>query len=226
MPIRKTPLITDQIYHVFNRSVAGQIIFRNSREYKLFIELVEYYSFSDVRLRFSHYTRLEKNVRIQTLDELYKSSKRLVNVYAFCVMPNHYHILVKQNVDNGISDFIRKLQGSYAHYLNIKTKRAGSVYQSPFKGSLIEYDEQFIHVARYIHINPLTSYLLDKKDKLKSYTWNSYRDYIGVDSRKFIKKNKLLNYFNSTQEFIDFTLNQVDYQRELHKIKHLIQDKK
>lgn len=226
MSIRKTPLITDQIYHIFNRSVAGQIIFRNSREYNLFIDSMEYYSFSDVKLRFSHYVRLEKNIRLQTLVDLYKSSKKVVDIYALCVMPNHYHILVKQNVDNGISDFIRKLQSSYAHYLNIKTKRAGSVYQSPFKGTLIENDEQFMHVARYIHINPLTSYILDKTDKLTNYIWNSYRDYIGIESRKFINTDKLLNYFNSTQEFIDFTLNQVDYQRELHKIKHLILDEK
>src|SRR3989344_3358385 len=121
---------------------------------------IEHYMFSGTKLRFSHYLRLDNESKQKALNSLYVENKTSVDLYAFCVMSNHYHLLVKQNVDNGISNFISRLQNSYAKYLNTKLGRSGSLYLSPFSGSIIETTEQFIHVARYIHLNPLTSYVV------------------------------------------------------------------
>ncbi|NCN59010.1 hypothetical protein COW99_03050 [Candidatus Roizmanbacteria bacterium CG22_combo_CG10-13_8_21_14_all_38_20] len=222
MTFRKTPLITGQYYHVYNRSVANQIIFRNNHEHNLFIDTMEYYMFDNAPHRLSNYLRLTDKSRTKELDSLYDSNRTRISMYAFCLMPNHYHLLVRQNINNGISSFIRHLQNSHAKYLNIKSKRTGSLYQNPFKGTIIETNEQFIHVARYIHINPLTSYLVKKPNELRNYPWCSFSDYINLSKRRFITKERLLSNFSTQSELIDFTLDRAEHQRELSKIKHLI----
>jgi len=141
-------------------------------------------------------------------------------------MPNHYHLLVRQNIDNGISKFISRLQNSHAKYLNIKLNRNGALYQSPFKNTIIETDEQLLHVARYIHLNPLTSYIVKGPNELKSYPWCSFSDYSGRSPRRLIKRNLVLSHYGNQQELIAFTLDRVDYQRKLNRINHLILDDK
>lgn len=224
MPKRKTPLISSQIYHIFNRSVAQLPIFRSKREFGIFTNLIEYYRFESPQLRFSHYSRLNKERKNNTLIYLYAKNQCKVNIYAFCIMANHYHLLVQQKSENGISDFIRLIQNSYAHYINIKSKRFGSLFQSPFKGIRIETDEQFMHVARYIHLNPITSYTLKNIEELDSYEWNSFADYTGSRNRRFIDKLYLLSFYKDYKQFRTFTYDNVDYQRHLEYIKHLTID--
>lgn len=221
MPFRKIVLAKDQIYHVFNRSVAQQPILNNKRENGIFLESMEYYRFSKPPFRFSHYSRLNIAIKPSILQRLYAENNVLVEIYAFCLMPNHYHILLKQITDNGISNFIRLLQNSYARFLNIKTKRFGSLFQSPFKAVRIETDEQFLHVSRYIHLNPLTSYILKDPYQLPTYVWSSWRDFLLENPRPYIKREKLLGIIKK-EKLIEFTFNQLDYQRNLQNIKHLI----
>jgi len=221
MPKRKVPLVNDEVYHIYNRSVAQQPIFRNKREYNIFTNLLEYYRFRDPPKRFSHYLRLNNEERIKLLDNLYSQNNFLVEIYAFCLMPNHYHLLLKQTSANGIKNFIRLFQNSYARYFNIKNKRFGSLFQSPFKAVRIETDEQFTHVARYIHLNPLTSYVLKDLLELKTYKFNSYIDYLLDNPRRFVNKDFLLNYFKNRIKFEKFTEDNLDYQRKLEIIKHI-----
>jgi len=224
MPKRKTPLVSNEIYHVYTRSVAQQPIFRNKKEFTVFTNLIEYYKFPNPLLRFSHYSRLNSKERAKFLNNLYKQNQNLVNIYAFCLMPNHYHLLLKQTSDNGIMNFIRLCQNSYARYLNSKTKRFGSLFQSPFKALRIETDEQFTHVARYIHLNPLSSYILKNFSELKSYKWSSYIDYFSETPRRFINTTLLTKLFKDKEKFDKFTQDNLDYQRRLEKIKHLTID--
>jgi len=224
MPRRKYPLVNNQIYHIYNRSVAQLPIFRNKKEYKIYLSLIEYYKFANPPLRFSFFSRLEKDKKSALIKSLYKSNNNLVNIYAFCLMPNHYHLLLKQKKDKGIMNYIRLIQNSYAHYINVKTKRCGSVFQSPFKAKRIESDEQFLHVARYIHLNPLTTYLIDATNELANYEWCSFKDYSGENSREFVDIKFLMSFYKNKDKFIKFTFDQLDYQRKLEKIKHLLID--
>jgi len=135
-------------------------------------------------------------------------------------MPNHVHFLMKELEKNGISRFMSNFQNSYAKYLNLKTNRTGSLFQSMFKAVRIESDEQLIHVCRYIHLNPLTSYVIRDVDGLERYPWSSYPEYFkGISD--LIDTNLISDFFPSKKEFRKFTLDQVDYQRQLDKIKHL-----
>lgn len=222
MSVRKIPLVTNEVYHIYNRSVAQQPIFRTQKEKRRFLELIDYYRFANQKLRYSHYSRLKLEEKKKYLDSLHQSDNRQVKICSFSLMPNHYHLLLKQGSNNGISNFVRIFQDSYAKYINIRSKRGGSLFQSPFKAVRMESDEQFLHVSRYIHLNPLTSYILKNPVELKAYPWCSFVDYIGNKPRSFIDRTLLGGLIKDKEELIKFTFNQLDYQRSLNKVKHLV----
>ncbi len=136
-------------------------------------------------------------------------------------MPNHIHFMVQEITSNGIRDFMRNLQNSYAKYYNTKNKRNGAVFQSMFKGLRIETDEQFLHVARYIHLNPYTGFILKEKQELLTYSWTSFIDYMGKP-RQFVSTMRLQKFFKSTGNLQKFTFDQADYQRKLSNLKQLL----
>jgi len=221
MPIRKTLLVTGEIYHIYNKSVAQEPIFESENCCSRILELINYYRFKDNPLRFSHYSRLSVKKKKKYLSSL-NSSASLIKIFSFSVMPNHYHFLLRQEQDSGIIDFIRLLQGSYARYFNTKTKRSGSVFQNPFKGIRIESEEQFLHLSRYVHLNQLTFYVLKNPEDLKDCKLNSFTDYISDNPRPFIEKTTIMGLFKNKRDFQDFVFDRLNYQRNLQKIRHLV----
>lgn len=222
MSTRKTPLITGEIYHLYNRSIAQEPILTSVRDNNFFIDLLEYYRFWNAQLRYSHFYRLSKDENQKQLDWLYRENKTCLDLYAFSTMPNHFHLLAKQNIDGGLSRFMRQVQDSYAKYFNKKYKRSGGLFLAPFKAVRIGEENQFLHVMRYIHLNPLTSYVLNNEKDLMNYPWNSYSDYMSENPRRFIEINKIKSLFKNEVSMKAFILDQLGYQRELDKIKHLI----
>lgn len=218
---RKTVFAPGQIYHVFNRSIAKQPIFYNTRDYQRALDTLVFYNYSNPIIRFSHYNRLSGDKKSQFMENLKDGDRKQVELLAFCLMPNHIHFLIKEVTENGVSTFMSNLQNSYAKYFNQKTDRTGSLFQTMFKAVRIETDEQLIHVARYIHLNPITAYILKDINQLKGYLWSSFIDYIGLRNLDVLNKNLVLSYFSSIEQFISFTNDQIDYQRDLDQIKHL-----
>src|SRR4029078_7647302 len=158
MPYRKTPIATGEIYHVFNRSVAKQPIFTSSRDFQRAIDTSTFYLYAKPPIRFSFYNRLPIDERKKLLESLKQNHQPLVQIFSYCFMPNHVHFLLKNMTEKGISHFMRNFQHSYSKYFNIKTHRTGTLFQPMFHAVRIETDEQLIHVSRYIHLNPVTSY--------------------------------------------------------------------
>lgn len=224
MPRRKVIIRTDEVYHVYNRSIARQPILTGSKECQRFLELIDYYRFEQPGLRFSHFNRLQRDQKSAFLQSLYNTGISIVDVYAFSIMPNHFHILAKQLVDDGIKTFVSLLQNSYAKYYNTKFDRFGSIWQEMFKAVRIETDEQFLHVSRYIHINPLTEFIISNPEELVTYPLTSFTDYMGKRNRIFVNKAPLLEHFNSIQSLKTFTFDNVEYQRSLREIKHLLHE--
>lgn len=226
MPYRKVPLVVGEFYHVFNRSIASQPLFLRDRDYYRAHEVLNFYRFDKPSLRFSHYNRLLQAQRQEFLENLRKSIKR-ISIFAYCLMPNHVHFLLKQLTETGIADFMSNFQESYAKYFNLKEDRTGALFQSMFKAVRIETQEQFIHVMRYIHLNPLTSFIIKDFDELENYPWCSYAEYMGKVNKDNIildkaVKEEILQYFGSGIHLRKFTRDQMDYQRKLAEIKHLI----
>lgn len=207
--MRKVPIVTGHIYHIFNRGVNKGDIFFSQRDYQRFLEAANHYKTKSSKFALRNY--------------LYDpvSSERIVEVLAYCLMPNHFHFLIKQLADWGITSFIRHLANSYAHYVNLKYKRNGPLFEGRFKNVLIETDEQLIHVSRYIHLNPLVSGLVSD---LNDYQWSSYSCYVTDHLDDLCSPEQSLGYFQSKEEYKKFVLDQADYGRELEKIKHLVID--
>lgn len=222
MPYRRTVIAPGEIYHIFNRSVAKQPIFVRQKDYQRALDLINFYRFEKPLLRFSHYNRLPIEQKENFLFKLEKDHQKLVLILAFCLMPNHFHFLVKELHKEGTSSFLRNFQNSYAKYFNTKSERSGALFQSMFKAVRIESDEQLMHVSRYIHLNPLTSFIIKDINDLESYNWSSYPSYINKQSNQLVDSEIILGNFSATQHFKKFTKNQVDYQRKLDEIKHLV----
>ena len=224
MPCRKTPLVNGEIYHAFNRSIAQVPIFNNKRNCDRFLETVDYYRFERTPFRFSYFQRLSQSRKQELIQALSIANKQKVEILAFGVMPNHYHFLLKQTANDGISEYLRLIQDSYAKYYNLISQRTGSVFQQSFKATRIETEGQFIHTARYIHLNPLTSFIIKTPKELALYPLPSFPAFISASPRQFINPQPLSSLFSSTEKLNQFTADQVDHQRSLAQIKHITFD--
>lgn len=221
MPYRTTIFASGEYYHIYNRGVAYQPIFKNKRDYERFVLTLSFYCFWDVPLRLSKVLHLSREIRENVLVNLSKHDNKSVEVIAYCLMPNHFHLLVKQVKEGGISKYLRKSINSYAKYYNTKYKRVGSLFQDMFKAIRIESDEQFIHVSRYIHLNPLVSFLVRRKEFLE-YPWSSLRSYVKKSEADFVSTKSLLAHFKNRTEYIQFVLDQEEHGKKLEEIKHLV----
>lgn len=221
MTYRRQPIIPNQIYHVFNRSIAHQPIFSDIRDYQRLLSTIDFYRFASPNLRFSFYNRLPIEERRKFIEDLRKKGQKLISIYAFCLMPNHFHILLKELKEGGIQKFTGTIQNSYAKYFNVKRKRAGSLFQEMFKANRVETDEQFLHVARYIHLNPYSSFIIKNISELEKYMWSSLPVYLDKTDLGFLDTQFLKGFYHSKEKIKSFTFDQADYQRRLDEIRHL-----
>lgn len=219
MPGRTTPIITDQIYHVYNRGIDRRPTFTDKREYQRAIKTIKFYKFSKPPVRLSRFLRSDSQKQADIL-KLLKSIPQLIEIYCYCLMPNHFHFLIKQKVDNGIAKFLSNFQNSYTKYFNVKNSRDGSLFLDQFKAVRIETDEQFIHVSRYIHLNPHTGYVVKSFTDLEQYPWSSFKDYI-MGKSDFVDMDFLMEFFKTSKKYKKFVQDQADYQRKLKEIEHL-----
>jgi len=213
MPYRIVPLVTGEFYHLYNRGLEKQDIFQINRDRSHFIDSMFYYQIQDPKPKFSTYRRS----RIFPVDP----TKKIVDIVCFCLMPNHFHFLIKQLTDGGITEFMRRFIHSYTKYRNVKYNHQGPLFNGAFRAVLMESDEQLIHVSRYIHLNPLVSMMV--KD-LKLYPWSSYHEYIGLSNDPRIAKDEILKFFKIPQDYEKFVLDQADYGATLEMIKHQLID--
>lgn len=222
MPYRKTVLAQDQFYHVLNRGVAGLPIFLHKRDYLRFLELVEYYRFINIPTSFSKFLKLPLSERIKILEELRVKNDVHVAIQSFCLMPNHFHLLLRQTAQDGTRAFLSHLENGFAKYHNIKHERYGPLFQSTFKAIRIETEELLLHISRYIHLNPSTSFLVEIED-LFTYPWSSLATYVnnGLNEFSFVNTELILNLAGGQEKYKQFILDQAQYQRELSTIKHL-----
>ena len=220
MPIRTTPLVNNQYYHVYNRGVARNPTFFGKKDYERFISLLSYYRFTSPPLRFSKFLLQTVENREKILHGLSGSSQE-VSVCCYCLMPNHFHLLLRQMSDKGISDFMKRVSDGFTKYINIKHKRVGPVFQGAFKAVRIESDEQLIHVSRYIHINPIVDFVVKTINDLLEYPWSSIKSYLYPEVNRFVDGETVLSQFSSREKYKEFILNQIDYAQTLREIKHL-----
>ena len=217
--LREDPFVTGEYYHLYNRGVDKRIIFKLKNDYERFIMLLYITnSNSEKPLRLDNLiNHSHKNFDdIMILDK----EKSLVSIGAWCLMSNHFHLIVRQEIDGGITKFMKKLGTSYSMFFNIKYQRTGALFGGLFKSKLINSDDNYMRkLFAYIHLNPLdikfsgweneiknSSNLSDMKKFLESYPYSSFIDYMKGDrvEKNIIKLENFPEYFNDAKSFKDF----------------------
>lgn len=215
------PLVTDGVYHICTKSIAGFKIFNSDSEFTRIQDVYRYYEFEKPPMRFSYFFR-QKQMNDKKKEKYFTNSskkvKRIVDILAYCVMPTHIHLILKQLKENGISVFMKNVLNSYTRYFNTKHKRKGPLWEGRFKRACVDTDEYLLHLTRYIHLNPVTAYITNKSEK---WQWSSYTEYISKsESNNICRYQDILNIKPSS--YRKFVEDNRDYQRKLAKIKHLL----
>jgi len=210
MPGRAISLVNDHYYHVFNRGNNKRSIFLQDRDFRRFQQTFLYYQLSDIKVRFSDFAKS----RIQ--QAVLSSSQKHVQIIAYCSMPNHFHFLLKQEKENGIAAFISKLSNSYTKYFNKKYDNVGALFQGVFKAASIETDEQFLHVCRYIHINPVVAGLVKRPE---DYRWSSYTEYLSTASTSVVR-DEILGLVGGIEKYRAFVEDQIPSAKNLELLEH------
>lgn len=210
MPQRRIILATGETYHIFNRSLHQAPLFMDKREFTVFLAAMNYYRQLKPPIKFSLYRQQPHKYKVDFKEVL-------VKIIAYCLMPDHYHFILTQLEEGGIRAFIHRLTTSYSCYLNLRHKQKGAVFESRFKAIRVTTQKQLVHLSRYIHLNPVTSYLVE--DPI-NYNYSSYKIYLKKEKSDFIDFSNVMDFF--PQDYKQFVLNQKDYQRELKRIKCLI----
>ncbi len=222
--IRKDLLITGECYHVFNKSIASYRIFNVDSEYQRMVHSLRYYQFDNRDCNFANFTRFKKVERegfYRSLGLKNAHHDKLAEIIAYCIMPTHIHLILKQLQDNGISVFMGNVLNSHARYFNRKYRRLGPLWVGRFKGVSVENDEQLWHLSRYVHLNPTTTELVRKP---QDWPYSSYREYLDmVDKKERISRwEDLIE--TRPSEYKKFVNDQIGYQKELGIIKSLMLD--
>jgi len=220
--MRKNPLVIGETYHIFTRSIADFTVYNDNNERQRMQQLIKYYQVNN-EVKFSNFMELKivrQNGFNNTCDLLSKDKDNLVQILAYCLMPTHLHLVLKQLTEKGISKFLKDILDSYTRFFNNKHKRKGPLWESRFKSVLVETDEQLLHLTRYIHLNPVTAKLIDRPE---DWFFSSYKEYLSQNNTVRICQ------FDDVLEidpyyYRKFCNERISYQRELAKIKNLMMD--
>lgn len=219
---RKFAFSVDEFYHIYNRGTDKRVIFTDIYDHNRFALLLHLCN-SATQVDISNKLR-----EGQSFAELINIdvSDRLVDIGAYCLMPNHFHLIVREKQAGGISRFMKKLLTAYSMYFNKKHKRTGSLFEGPFKARHADTDEYLKYLFAYIHLNPVKMIdpewkedgVVDRakaKEFLAEYGFSSYLDYISDRKREeglILNKQAFPEYFLASKDFEEFIKEWLNYQ--------------
>ena len=215
--MRKDLLVDGSYYHVINRSIAQYEIFKEIDDYMRFLQILDLYRYKDFNYKYSNFSELTTANQQAIIQALKKNSLKLVEIVAYCIMPTHFHLILEQISDKGISKFMAKVLNSYSRYFNLRHKRKGPLWESHFQNILINSDEQLLHLTRYIHLNPVSAGLVEKPE---DWAFSSYSEYLKDEEDNLCEYEDLLDI--SSENYKKFVNNRISYQKELSKIKRIL----
>jgi putative transposase len=212
--MRNIKIAPNEYYHVFNRGVNKQVIFNDTNDWFRFLFLIIYLqspvTFQNIGRLYNRSTSVQHrvlnttdvfNVDEKIVNEI--AEKRYVELVSFCLMPNHFHLILKEANEGGIARYMQRVLNSYTKYYNTKYEKSGHLFQGPYKVVHIKSNTQLLYVSAYIHRNPreLPGWT-DKEDK---YFFSSYQDFI-VKNRwsMLLAMDIVFGQFESRDEYRDF----------------------
>lgn len=183
-------------YHIYNRGVDKSDIFREEKDYKTFLS----------------YLKIYLTLRGESSQEMHVSpSKKIKNYFgeiellSYCLMPNHFHLFVKQNSERAIDHFLRSLSTKYVRYFNTRYKRLGPLFQGPYKAVSVQTEYQFIYLSKYIHRNPIAlSPYKESPRRIREYPYSSYANYLNVYTQTWVQPDSILSLFSQTYRQLSY----------------------
>lgn len=188
--------VADHYYHVFNRGVNLSKIFVDEQDYRYFESLLARHLYSE-----PSNDKASKAYRDYSAD---------VQLNAYCLMGNHFHLLLHQSTEIGVRALMTSVLTAYTMYFNCRHGRRGPLFESTFKAVIILEDSQLMHISRYIHLN---------HSNYRTWPHSSYKDYIN-SCRKWVNPKPIIELFGNRDRYIEFVADYEDMQRERDEIKH------
>lgn len=220
---RKISFSTGEYYHIYNRGTDKRTIFLSTHDYKRFEALLYTCNSANPVNITLHFHKGRSFIELFEIDR----GETLVDIVVYCLMPNHFHLLVREKSEGGIAKFIGKLATGYSMYFNKKNKRTGALFEGRFKASHVTSDEYLKYLFAYIHLNPVKIIDPDWKengiedrlaaqDYLKNYEYSSYMDYQGATrlETKITNREAGPEYFVTSKEFDDFVNDWLTFKEE------------
>lgn len=185
-------------YHVYNRGVAKQIIFETDKDYKTFLSYLQLYLSPPPNIALRGQSSKDLFIHKPPSKQL-KNYADEITLLAYCLMPNHFHLLLKQHSDHGMDHFMRSLITKYVRYFNSHYSRVGHLFQDRYKAVRVVSEEQFTYVSKYIHRNPLDlPPCEDCPRRLSEYKYSSYGNYLNYFQQAWVSTSDILSYFSVT----------------------------
>lgn len=189
--------LEDGYYHIYNRGVEKRKIFQDSQDYKVFLSYLKDYlePRDEIKLKKAlekiSYSERDKIIKQLTINNFSDQ----IDLLAYCLMPNHFHLLIKQKTKRGIESFMKSLGTRYVIYFNKRHSRIGGLFQDAYKAVLVKTDEQLLHLSRYIHQNPSK-----KGPTFLNYPYSSLGEYLGKWQLDWLKPKAILAFFSKTNK--------------------------
>ena len=202
MSIRKVEFATENFYHIYNRGVEKRTIFEEHFDTKRFFQsMILFNSVEPIGSIYEHTFPSSKNKKTK--------NDPLVEIVAYCLNPNHYHLILTPKTDKGIQTFMHRLGTGYTMYFNEKYKRSGSLFQGVFKATHINSNEYLLHVSAYVNLNNRVHQLGGEASKLVKSSWNEYTSE-NVIGDGICEKNIIIGQFKSPAKYKRFALSALD----------------
>jgi len=186
--------LPNSFYHLYNRGVNKQLIFKDQQDYGVFLGYLKEYLSPDQKKTCLRQISIEGKI-YKTITPPCKNYHQEIILLAYCLMPNHFHLLIKQTSDFSITSFMKSLFTRYTMYFNKRYQRIGPLFQSRYKAILINNENQLTHLSRYIHLNP---------HKLKQKQPSSLSDYLGLTHTPWLHPEIILEYFSAKHSYKKF----------------------
>lgn len=181
--------VKDGIYHSYNRGINKQDLFLDKRDYATFLYFLRLYlSPPEKELPMCEGVTLTRQTRGR------KNFYGKIELLGYCLMPNHFHLLIKQRDEKDLSEFMRCLMTNYSMYFNHRYERIGPPFQGTYKAVLVRNEDYLLHLSRYIHLNPTSLNGVTLRNLLQ-YDWSSYAEYLGKRDTEWVRSNLILSCF-------------------------------
>ena len=203
------------LFHAFNKSIAGYKIFSTANDFMRMQLLLKYFQICERKPTFSDFLKNHPQDPIFHLLEFFKDKSCNIKLIAYCIMPTHLHLAIEATDPAHVSKFTNNIFNSYTRYFNLNHKRLGPLWQGRTKKVACTSDEQLLHLTRYIHLNPVTAYLVDSPEK---WPWSSYHEYMEKETALPICEFKQ-RVGLTPKIYAEFVSSQIDYQRSLAHLK-------